>query len=347
MASADFIAGYQLGWSDKSASRTNQFPVPVTPPLPPVDPTVRVIQPTENFQTVIDTSAPTVTTFQLVTGKTYQGVGNWTPARDNFTLDGMGATAILTEPAACSSVFKLAKPNVTIRNLIVSMLTAGQDVMFRILAPVCSVINCTLVGPTIATFCLVDAGGTHALVQGNTVPLTNAVSIYGCEDDGQYLNNVMAGSYGETTFRISNRPDGHSPARVLVAGNTINGSYKNAKGSWELRSLGVSCVFHGNTMNDYGRAGQDGMTSPGQSIAGLLIDGNTWVGEGSIKENLMLKNGIITVSNNKFAVSIAERPITVSGPLTLTLPANNNTVTPVGTQLYNPAKPANVTINGA
>lgn len=348
MASADFISGYQSGWSDCLNKQTNQYPV--APPVPPADPAIIVIQPTQVINTIIDSktalSPAKQQKFALIPGKTYNLAGNWSPKFGNFDLDCTGATVIVTEPANCSSGIRTTQPNCTFRNGTWSFLTAGQYDLFRFQAPLCSAIGVTLTGPTIATFGMADVGGTHALFQNCIIPITNSVSIYLTEDDAQAIGNTLAGSYGETVLRVDNPAPvktPRNPNRVLVTGNTfhtVGGT--NQKGAVEWRNAGTGCVFQNNTMYDYARVGQDGMTTAGQSIGGIQVLGNKFIGNGPLLVNLMLKNGVILigVASNTFSVI---HPITMSGPAQVTF----NPATTAAAALYNKANvTANVAITG-
>lgn len=338
--SSDYIAGYQQGWSDAKANVTNQYPV--APPPPPPDPSVMTIQPTQVITTVIDanTNLKTTTKFQLVPGKTYSFPGNWLPKNGNFDLTATGATVIITEPAGASSGIRSTKPNCTFRGGTWSFLTAGQFCLFRFQAPLCSVIGVTLTGPTIATFGMGDLGGTQALFSKCIIPITNSCSIFLTEDDNQCIGCTFAGSYGEAVFRVDNNTatPPKLPARVLVNNNTVNDL--NRKGS-EWRNAAAGCQMTGNTFNaTYVRIGQDGMKTPGQSIMGILVTGNTWTSADALGMCLECKNGIVTAIKNVYPpISPAmHNAITVSGPLTLTVDAPN---------LYNATtKPANVTVTG-
>lgn len=344
------IPSYQSGYADAKAGKASLYPVVVAPP-PPVIITppsvlgVRLIGVTENWQNVIDTAPATQTQFSLSPKAAYKGVGNWIPKRGNWTLDGQGASIVFTEPAGASSIIRVgaSTPDVNFKNMTVSVAVAGNFDMFRFQAPVCSAINVTLTGPTIATFGMADIGGTHALFQGCTIPLTNSVSIYMTEDDAQASGNTLVGSVGETVMRVDNPAPSATlrlPNRVIITGNTfftVGG--KNEKGAVEWRNAGTGCVFQDNTMHDYVRVGQDGMTAASQSISGIQILGNTFIGQGPLPVNLMLKNGIVLigVTSNKFSVV---HPIDISGPSQVTF----NPPTTAAEALYNKA---NVTANAA
>lgn len=340
--SADFVLGYQSGWNDCKAIRPNLYPPPVPAPIPvPMNPApaVRVISPNENIQQVIDTTA--FVAYQLALGAKYTLAGNWQPKRGGWSLDCLNASVTFTEPASASSVVKLTLPNITIRNMVASMNVTGQDVLFRISGALCSVINCTYVGPIIATFGFVDVGGVHALFSACMVPVTNSCSFYSCEDDSNFSGNTLHGSVGETVFRFDNSPTGKKPAGIVFFGNTVyTVGGTNQKGCGELRSVDEDTTVTSNIFYDYVRVGQAGMTSVTQSVVSLLLSGNIWKGVGTIPENLMIMNGAVTVSGNTFLGP--HPPVTLAGPATVAFSSN---VSPV--PLFNPAnKPANVTVSG-
>jgi hypothetical protein len=340
----EFVAG----WTARAIADGTE-PVTATPnptPAPTPTPAVRVIAPTENFQTVIDTAPPSETQFALDPKASYKGTGNWTPKRGNFTLNGQGASVVFSEPAGASSIIRTTSPGARFENLIVSVAAAGNFDMFRFQADSCAAIGCTLTGPTIATFGMADVGGTKALFQGNTIPLVNSVAVYLSEDDAHAIGNTFTvGSAGETVLRVDNPAvtPVRCPQRVIVSGNTfftVGGA--NQKGCVEWRSAGSGCVFQSNTCHDYVRVGQDGMTLPGQSIAGLQILGNTFIGAGPEPVNLMIKNGVILIgtASNHFSVV---HPITMSGPAEVTF----NPATTAAAADYNKANvPANVKVTG-
>lgn len=348
------IVSYQSGYADAKAGKVSQYPVVVAPPPPPpvITPppalSVRLIAVTENWQNVIDTAPATTTQFALVPNGQYKGVGNWIPKRGSFTLDGQQASVVFTEPAGSSSVIRVssATPDVTFRNMVVSVAVAGNFDMFRLQAPMCAVIACTLVGPTIATFGMADLGATHALFQGNKAVVTNSVTIYATEDDAQIAGNTLAGSYGETVVRVDNPAPLATlrlPNRVSISGNTISTvGGTNQKGAIEWRYAGTGSMCQSNTLHDYIRIGQDGMTTAGQSIEEIQVLGNTFVGQGPEPVNIMVKNGVVLfgTSSNKFSVV---HPITMSGPATVTF----NPPTNAPAALYNKANvTANVAITG-
>lgn len=306
-------------------------PPPVTPPVIIVGGTTRTIQPGENVVGILN-AAVAHQAYKLVAGQVYNLPGVQVANKTvEWSLDATGAvvrwtlpTEHPTDPKTC---FKLAASGAK----FIGGTWTTNAALFGLYAAT-TIQGLTLTdGSTQFAKCdeQFGQGGAGTIIEDCTIGVCNSVGVFSTQAIS-ILRNKFAGSIGEVSVRVDcTNPGMVSPNDVVIDSNIIHAAGTNQKGAVELRVLGVRNKLTRNTLYDYVRGGQDGMTTAGQSIGELLIDQNTFVGPGGLPENLMIKNGVITIGTNRY--SIAQHPITLGGPAKITF----NPPVQASSNLYN------------